>query len=35
VRKARAKINELLDAVATDTGDVSSSSVGVRGGHLL
>lgn len=35
VRNARAKINELLDAIAIDTGDVSSSSLGVRGAHLL
>lgn len=35
VRNARAKINELLDAIAIDTGDVSSSPLGVRGTHLL
>lgn len=28
VRNARAKINELLDAIAVDTGDVSSSPPG-------
>lgn len=35
VRNARAKIDELLDAIAIDTGDVSSSPLGVRGAHLL
>jgi hypothetical protein len=35
VRNARAKINELLDAIAIRTAEVSSSSLGVRGGHLL
>ena len=35
VRNVRAKVNELLDAIAINTGDVSSSSLSVRGGHPL
>jgi hypothetical protein len=35
VRNARARVNELLEAIAVAAGGVSSASLNVRGGHAF